>query len=539
MKKAWIFALAALLLQPSTGEAAERDASRPWVDHYMIYYGALDKKTIELAKTYQLVVLHPTNTSLTRAQVKEIQQGKNPKDPADDVKVLGYISIGEDLRTYGLTDAQMKKDPRLAGDGTGPRVDPRGPQPDGSLSLKGISPAGSPSPGGKGFASYYLDDNDRDGSPDRNAYFDVAFVNIGDPKWFDALNAMKLDADGVAGLREILTESYGRGFGFDGVLLDTVDTAAPNSYTNETSGNQSEFEWTAPGYKSFLKKLKAAYPGKFVLQNRGLFYFDPRLAHYEFNPGKEIDFLLFESYRLDSNPNEAFNPNFALDNKFSAMPKIMAEANREDGFQVLSLGYAEGPPSKIKKETLLYQSKVGLELLKQDIAEAQNAAGFRHYITDGQLALANEFVRKEASLNDKSPPTWSSTYNDSPTWPPKSVTPRLGIREAVPGKDGVTVRWDVALDLHAVKYTLYYQEQPFDFKQDPNLTKAKRYELPLNDVGEGYGAGGAAADTYPYEAVVRGLKKGTTYYFAIRASDRSKQANEEKNEIWLSTRTLP
>jgi len=35
---------------------------------------------------------------------------------------LGYISIGEDLRTLGITSEQMLKDKRFKGDGTGPRV---------------------------------------------------------------------------------------------------------------------------------------------------------------------------------------------------------------------------------------------------------------------------------------------------------------------------------------------------------------------------------------------------------------------------------
>lgn len=120
----------------------------------------------------------------------------------------------------------------------------------------------------------------------------------------------------------------GNKLGMDGVFLDTVDTAAPNSYTNDHSPNQSEFEWTAPGYADYLKKLRSAYPNKLILQNRGLFFFDPNLPHYAYNGGKELDYVLFESYRLDSNTSKLYNSNFFMENKFSVTPKLMAEANR-------------------------------------------------------------------------------------------------------------------------------------------------------------------------------------------------------------------
>ncbi|WP_309122061.1 hypothetical protein [Paenibacillus sp.] len=537
MKRALITLLTlACLFPPALAVAAERtEETKPWIDRYMIYYGKLDAKTIETAKSYELVVLHPHNANLTREQVKAIQAGNNPKDAADDVIVLGYISVGEDSRTYGLTSDQMTKDRRFVGDGTGPRVDPRGPHPNGSNSLEGIDPRGDASPGGAGFASYYLDDNDRDGQPDRNRYFDVAFVNVGDPVWFDLLNRMKLDTDGIAGFGELLTETYGRGLGLNGVFLDTVDTAAPNSYTDKNSGNQTEFEWTAPGYADFLERLRDAYPDKYVMQNRGLFYFDPRLPHYDFNPGEAVDFVLFESYRMNSSDQETFNANFAADNKFNIMPKLMAEANRPGGFQALSLGYAEGPSKEMKEETLTGQSTLGIDLLKQDIVEAEQVAGFRHYITNAYLTVANSFVAERGSLKDAAPPAWSSVYNDSPVWPPKSVAPRVGIQEAVALPQGVKVRWDIALDLHPVTYTLYYQESPFDFAKDPNLTKAKRLTLTPS-VAEGYGKGDAKA--YPYEATVRGLKPGTTYYFAIRAKDASAAANEEKNDVVLKVQTM-
>ncbi len=67
--------------------------------------------------------------------------------------------MGEDQRTAGLSDDQMKADARFRGDGTGPRVDPRGRNVPANGSLLNIDPLGAPSPGGAGWASFYLDDN--------------------------------------------------------------------------------------------------------------------------------------------------------------------------------------------------------------------------------------------------------------------------------------------------------------------------------------------------------------------------------------------
>ena len=51
----------------------------------------------------------------SRSQVREIQSA--------GACVLGYLSIGEDLRTAGMTPEDMLKDWRFTGDGSGPRVD--------------------------------------------------------------------------------------------------------------------------------------------------------------------------------------------------------------------------------------------------------------------------------------------------------------------------------------------------------------------------------------------------------------------------------
>jgi len=520
----------------STGPLTAREKAAR-VENFLINYGPWDPASIEVAKRYDVVVIHPSQGA-TRDIVEQIQKGVDPNDPSDDVVVLGYISIGEDLRTSVVTDEQMLQDPRFSGDGSGPRVDPRGHLPLGGP-LDGIPVLGAPSPGGTGYASWYLDDNSvdiggADGRPDRNVHFGACFVNAGDPKWFDVVDGMTLDGeDHLAGLREIMTRGTGRGLGCDGVFLDTFDTCGPNSFTNPFSPNPSEFEWTAPGFSTFMTRLRRAYPDRVLLQNRGLFFFDSRHPHYKFTTRANVDLVLFESFRLNSNPSEGINPIFFGDNRYNVAPKLMAEANRSEGFRVVSLGYAEGPPGRMSSATLVGDSSLGTDLLLEDIRITERENGFRHYLTNAPVVLVNDYVRTHANRSDNDPPVWSSTFNnrgsESPPGPPD---PRVGIQEVVPGSRSLTVRWDVALDLNRVGYALYLQTTPFDFGSDPSLSGARRIVLDAQ-VGAGY-ENGPGPTTFPFEATVDGLSSGQIYYLVIRAFDRSPASNEERNRVVLT-----
>ena len=87
-------------------------------------------------------------------------------------------------------------------------------------------------------------------------------------------------------------------------------------------------------------------------------------------------------------------------------------------------------------EDILGKSMDGYESLLIDIYETQDLVGFRHYITDGMVAVPNTFVRDHTDLADRTPPAWSSTYNPHifpfPT-PPLQPDPRVGIQELVVG----------------------------------------------------------------------------------------------------------
>lgn len=93
-------------------------------DSYAIYYGELDAASIQALKQHPLVIVHPHNGNIVRSQIREIQNGIDPTNAADDVVVLCYISIGEDSRTFNLTDAQLRADPRFTGNGSGPSMTP-------------------------------------------------------------------------------------------------------------------------------------------------------------------------------------------------------------------------------------------------------------------------------------------------------------------------------------------------------------------------------------------------------------------------------
>ncbi|EIQ00635.1 TM1410 hypothetical-related protein [Opitutaceae bacterium TAV1] len=317
-------------------------------DTYYIYYGGWDAGLVATVKVngYKIVVVEPKN--ITRTLVSDLQNGTDGlPGTADDIRVLGYISFGEDNRVSiyerdvngGFVYVDGHRVIKPVPGGTGPRVDPRANpstdpiastlNPDGSASL------GDPSPGGTGYASFYLDNPPFDGKPDFNGEFAGAYVNAGDPAWFAVLKAMTEASDGNCGLDEILTTTVGKGLGCDGIFIDTIDTCAPNSFSPVT-----QFEWTAPGYRQLLQTVRGAYPDKFLLQNRGTFFFRTDVEAYNFTTRPFIDGVFFESYFSDSNDFDTRSPYFN-DNKYNVGLKLSAEADRADGFSVLSLGYLE------------------------------------------------------------------------------------------------------------------------------------------------------------------------------------------------------
>lgn len=522
----------------------------PWVDNYIIYYGELTSEAINTAKNYDLAIIHPNNSAVTRDQVRRIQLGLNPGDPDDDVLVVAYVAVGEDLRTYGLYKKgdseprydEMRDDDRFVRNGIGPRVDPRGPSEDGDV-LEYDNSIGNISPGfteNYGFASYYLDDNDTvegipDGKPDFNESWRCAFVNAGDPLWFQEVDQMQSAADGICGLQELLTTTTGKGLGVDGIFMDALDTCAPNNWTPTTNKYHTKFEWTAPGYADFIMRLKEKYPDKIVVQNRAVFLFRSgfKQKYLKYTTRPYIDFLMFESFRLNSDTSEGYSEEHYNDNRYNYAPPILAEAGREDGFQVLSLGYAVSNINESSDPLAsALNSGASNPSLIEDITVTQNI-GFRHYLSNTQVAHLNTYVMDKGDLTDNSPPAWTSIYNINSLDAP---TPRWGLLAADSPRDGVIkVYWDVAQDKYGVDYYLYYKTSPFDFDGNsqmegiPRIKLSPRMPKDYRDQIETM-----SSDIYPFYDEVEGFTHGQEYHLCIRAVDRSTNRNMDTNISNLS-----
>lgn len=464
---------------------------------YLVYYGTWDAARIDFARThYQMVVLHP-QSRITAAQVAALKRG--PDDvagTADDVLVLAYISLGEDARPGAP----------LVGDGRGPRVDPRTSD---SEPLSSITNAlGLPSPGGTGYASYYLDTKaNPDGIPDRNSIYGGCYVNGGDPAWWTELKTMVRASGGWSGLDEILTPTYGAGLNCDGLFLDTVDVCAPNSFGGTT------YEWTTPGMQGLVRQISTNCPSKLLMANRGLFFYNPNLKHYAYTIRPYVNMVMFESYFTDSNNSSQITPSFA-DNKYDYAPKLNAEAGRPDGFTVVALGYDHTPP-------------LPQWVIDQDYVESMGIQGWPLYRTNPQLdtPFSTNAVAWSAAHLDTAPPEWDSTAASSGVAP----APRIGAQEVVPGTNSVIVRWDVARDQTGpVRYNLYYTAEP-----TLNFNTATKLPAVIPSLPTAY-LSGAGAGRYPYEYTVTNLTPGLTYLFAVRAEDSATPSHEDTNTVVLA-----
>jgi len=484
--------LANVVLAGNNGPLPGFNTTQP----YLIYYGNWTAGQVAYARTnYHLVILHPAS-NITSNQIATIRTGKDGiLGTADDVKVLAYLSIGEDDRTGAP----------FVGDGLGPRVDPRGSDSD---PLSGITNAlGLPSSGGMGYASYYLNaKSNQTGIPDQDPNFPGSYyVNAGAAAWWSVLQTMTKATSGQSGLGEILSTNVGNALNCDGVFLDTVDTAAPNTWG-------TPYEWTAPGMQALIQNIRTNYPGKLLMANRGLFFFDPNLKTYPYTIRSYIDLEMWESYFSDSSTN-LISPYF-LDNKYEYAPKINAEAGRPDGFTVLALDYDHTPPQP-------------QAIINQDYAECMSTQGWALYRTNPSLdePLNTNAAAWLATNADTQPPAWDSTVATSSNAPP----PRVGVREVTVGNNSATVYWDVARDqTQPVHYNIYYfAGGAMNFAAATKLAHVAPI-IPANYMT------GTGPGSYAYGYTIIGLSNGTTYCFAVRAEDSAIPSHEDTNIVTIA-----
>lgn len=222
---------------------------------YLCYYGPWDDETIFRAQDFSLVILEPSN--ITSAQVDRLRRGHDGiAGTGAHVIVIGYLSVGEDhLGTR-------------TGNGSGPCY----------YSYDSAKIVYE----NKGYASWYVDGADRNSVPDADPVWKSAYFNAGDALWWKFL---KTNPDGADA---ILTAK-----GCDGLFLDLLDVATPWS--------PWPYRWTVGGMSELVAWLRSTYPGKLLIGNRGLFYFDPAtpVAHSR-TIRPYVDAIMFESYWLES-----------------------------------------------------------------------------------------------------------------------------------------------------------------------------------------------------------------------------------------------
>src|ERR1700722_1153910 len=462
---------------------------------YLIYYGNWNSSQVDYARTnYHLVILHPAS-NITSNQIATIKRGKdNIAGTADDVLVFAYLSLGEDDQSGAPS----------VDDGLGPRVDPR---PSDSDPLSSITNAiGLPSAGGTGYASYYLNaKSNQTGKPDENSNFGSYYVNAGAPAWWNVIKSMTKAGSGQAGLDEILTTNVGNAFNCDGVFLDTIDTAAPDSWG-------TEYEWTSPGMQAVVQRIRTNYVGKLIVANRGLFYYDPNLKTYAYTLRPYVDMVMFESYYSDSGTNPV-SLSFP-DNKYDFAPKINAEAGRPDGFTVLAVDYDHTPPQSAA-------------VVDQDYVECMGIQGWPLYRTNPDLneALNTNSAAWLATNADTQPPVWDTTAAQGPT----PIRPRVGVQEVTVGNQSATVYWDVAHDqTEPVHYNVYYSSGgAMNFQTASELARVAPGIPASYTVATGPGI-------YPYAYTLAGLTNGITYFFAVRAEDSATPSHEDANAVSIA-----
>jgi hypothetical protein len=449
------------LLAAASPAAAARIAS------HLTHYGAWKEADIALFGRFGLVALQPGMFDPAAGEAQAIAKLR-----AAGTKVLLYLSLGEDAATYGQA-------PAARGDGRGP--------------VHWDSARAVLVYGNKGVASYYLDEWNAkgfdpdgankvpDGIPDRQGDWGACLVNAGDTAW------QRLTLAEAARLMAL---------GADGLLLDTPETADP----------WHGYGWTAPGMSALIRRLREAHPSKYLLLNRGLFFFDPDYPlQYGASPRKWVDAVLFESYYTGSNyaadqgGDGVWRPNpYFASNKYVSAPRLNAEMNRPDSRgAVFHLDYAADPLRLAQDHPDVFQA-----IRREAVVEQ----GWVPQINDRLLGQAPTLFLDNPAPADRDPPRWRNTASGGadPGDPPP---PRTGLLKAIPGNGQVTLRWDVAADqTWPVRYNVYFsKDAPLDFAAAARLADVAA--APGADYLDRAHAG--TDDGCPYEYTVTGLENAS------------------------------
>ena len=395
---------------------------------YLCYYGSWNNDKIYRAQNFDLVILEPSN--ITADQVMKLKKGHDGiLGTNDDVTVIGYVSLGED------------NSGSRQGDGRGPcyyNYD----------SSKVIYE-------NKGVASWYVDDKDKNGSPDSNPNWGSYYVNAGDSLWWSHIKTNSSGTDNTLVVKNC-----------DGLFLDTIDSASP--------WYPWPYRWTLVGMSKLVHWLRETYPDKYLVANRGLFYFDSTLTQaYAHTIRPDIDADMFESYYKEGD-------------RLNWAKKVNKEANKPDGFKVIALDYFDPGDT--------YH-------INQQVNEVFSY-GWGDYISSSSLNEIRYDVFHRHTV-DTNPPTWNNS---------------IGLSEATAGDKSVTLKWGKLTDQSLpFNFEVYYSStSPFDISSATILKNINA----LFDSSSGQ-----------YTFTVTGLNNYTKYYFLIRVSDSL--GNYEQNSTVL------
>jgi hypothetical protein len=479
---------------------------------YLIYYGIdYSQENIDRMKNFDIVVLHPNRDGMTPAVVKELQD-------AGVSRVLGYISIGEDLPySDELPIVHQGKGPIYRDENTQQIVHQN-----------------------QGVASFYVDsvyDNNskqyvHDGIADTNGSFGGYFIHP-DSDWNWVLNEMRIGGNPhvftqrkhIAGLKQIVGQrdinnlnDRTTNFGFDGFFLDTIDTAGP--YTAK-----GWYPWVAEAMQKTVKFISDSYPDKTILANRGSFYFHAGLHNttYDIKPidysiRPYINAMLFESYMLDSNGAHTGISPFFADNDINVAPKLITEANRPDGFTITHMDY------KMNRPASLYDQLFTTVVKENGWVSYLSLNG---YIENVDLEFSQKLDNQDL-MQDTAPPQWMHTGR----FAHDNKTPRIGVQRLKKGNatGEVIVLWDSAKDQSLpVKYNIAIATKP-DFSDQIIHKHVAFKKNPAWDIDP--------TNNVANQFTLTGLEE-KIYYVRVTAEDSSANNLEDNNTHTLSINLTP
>lgn len=191
-------------------------------------------------------------------------------------------------------------------------------------------------------------DANNDDYPDNNGQWDSFYVNAGDSYWREFVRTGTVALDGVAGGDHIINT-----LGCDGLFLDTIDTASP-------WGNYGD---TAQGMSGLVKAIRGWYPDRYLIANRGLFYFDPTQTAHEWTIRPYINGDMFECYYTEWDYEQdkgAVSPYFPANNKTYWASIVNGAAGQVDGFTTFVLDYLN--KDQMGYDSSYTEAKIGTQI---------------------------------------------------------------------------------------------------------------------------------------------------------------------------------